>query len=165
MSKDASMHGTFTGRHLLLIMLAFFGIIVAVNVTMAVFANTSWTGFVVRNSYVASQEFNDKVAAARAQEALGWKAALSIDSGRASLALEDRDGKALAMERAVLVLRSPSSDADDRTVELLPDGAAMSAALDIRDGLWVVEIDAFVAGHEEPWRDTRRINVAGGTLR
>lgn len=158
------MQGTFTGRHMLLIMLAFFGVIIAVNITMAVFAGSSWTGFVVRNSYVASQEFNDKVAAARMQDALGWKADFSIADGHAVLTLTDRDGAPLAMERAEIVLRNPASDADDRTIGLVADGDAMSARIDLRDGLWVVEIDAFVAGHE-PWRDTRRILVAGGTIR
>jgi nitrogen fixation protein FixH len=158
------MQGTFTGRHMLLIMLAFFGVIIAVNVTMAVFAGSSWTGFVVRNSYVASQEFNEKVAAARAQDALGWKADLSIADGHAVLKLADRDGAPLAMESAAIVLRNPASDADDRAIELAADGDAMSARVDLRDGLWVVEIDAFVAGHE-PWRDTRRIQVSGGTIR
>lgn len=158
------MQGTFTGRHMLLIMLAFFGIVIAVNVTMAVFAGSSWTGFVVRNSYVASQEFNDKVAAARAQDALGWTADLSIADGHAVLKLADRDGAPLAMERAEIVLRNPASDANDRTIGLAADGDAMSARLTLRDGLWVVEIDAFVAGHE-PWRDTRRIHVVGGTIR
>ena len=41
-------------------MLAFFGVIIAVNVVMATLASTSWTGLVVENSYVASQEFNRK---------------------------------------------------------------------------------------------------------
>ncbi len=161
MRTEPAMERPFTGRHLLLVMLAFFGVIIAVNVTMAVFANTSWTGFVVRNSYVASQEFNDKVAAARAQQALGWQAELSIARGHAVLKLTDRDGRPLAMERAAIVLRSPASDAQDRTVELAADGIAMSALLDIQDGLWVVEIDAYVGGHE-PWRDTRRIRVSAG---
>ncbi|MBX3532079.1 MAG: FixH family protein [Rhizobiaceae bacterium] len=158
------MQGTFTGRHMLLVMLAFFGVIIAVNVTMAVFAGSSWTGFVVRNSYVASQEFNGKVAAARMQDALGWTAELSIANGHALLTLADRDGRSVAMERAQIVLRNPASDADDRTVELAADGNSMSARVDLRDGLWVVEIDAFVAGHQ-PWRDTRRIHVAGGAIR
>ena len=71
MTQRTVRSGEFTGRHMLAAMLAFFGVIIAVNITMAVFAQTSWTGFVVRNSYVASQEFNGKVAAARAQAALG----------------------------------------------------------------------------------------------
>ena len=57
---------------MLSIMLAFFGVIIAVNVVMATLASTSWTGLVVENSYVASQEFNRKAEESRAQAALGW---------------------------------------------------------------------------------------------
>ena len=53
----------FSGRHMLLTMLAFFGVIIGVNLTMAWFARSSWTGLVVENSYVASQEFNAKMEA------------------------------------------------------------------------------------------------------
>ena len=160
MREEPAVKGTFTGRHMLLIMLAFFGVIIAVNLTMATLARTSWTGFVVRNSYVASQEFNEKVDAARAQRALGWSADLEIAGNHAVLRLKDQAGRPLAMRDAVLVLRSPSSDAEDRTVQLARDGDAMSARTDLRAGLWVVEIVANVDGHER-WRDTRRIRVAG----
>ena len=50
----------FTGRHMLAIMLAFFGVIIAVNLVMATLASKSWTGLVVKNTYVASQQFNRK---------------------------------------------------------------------------------------------------------
>lgn len=159
-----TMQRTFTGRHMLVIMLVFFGIVIAVNVTMAVFANSSWTGFVVRNSYIASQEFNGKVAAAREQQALGWSAALAFEGGEARLTLADSAGAPIAMDRASIVLRSPATDAQDRTVELAPSGMAMAAPLEVRDGVWVVEIDAWVAGHDQ-WRDTRRISVVGGVVR
>jgi len=72
----------FTGRHMLAVMLGFFGIVIAVNVTMAVLASRSFGGTVVDNSYVASQQFNTWLAAARAQRALGWQARVSVDAGR-----------------------------------------------------------------------------------
>ncbi len=46
-------------------MVAFFGVIIAVNVTMATIAIASWTGLVVQNSYVASQEFETQAPRAR----------------------------------------------------------------------------------------------------
>ena len=79
----------FTGRHMLAIMLVFFGLIIGVNVTMAVFASTSWTGLVVKNAYVASQEFNAKAAEARAQAALGLTAMLTIADGTIAYRLID----------------------------------------------------------------------------
>ena len=72
----------FTGWHMTAILLAFFGVVVAVNFTMATFATRTFGGVVVENSYVASQEYNDWLKAARAQAKLGWKAQAGLDVGR-----------------------------------------------------------------------------------
>ena len=53
-------------------MVAFFGVVIAVNLLMAHYAVSTFSGTVVDNSYVASQEFNGWLGAARAQRALGW---------------------------------------------------------------------------------------------
>lgn len=72
----------FTGWHMATIMIAFFGVIITVNMTMAMFATRTFGGKVVENSYVASQQFNQWLAAARAQEKLGWKHRLWLDGKR-----------------------------------------------------------------------------------
>lgn len=72
----------FTGRHMTLVMIGFFGVVIAVNVTMATLASGSFGGTVVDNSYVASQRFNGWLAAARAQRRLGWRAAIAVDATR-----------------------------------------------------------------------------------
>ena len=61
----------FTGKHMLLLAVGFFGVIISVNVLMAVLSATSWTGLVVQNSYVASQEFETRRVAHDAQQAAG----------------------------------------------------------------------------------------------
>jgi len=63
-------------------MLGFFGLIVAVNFTMAWFASSTFGGTVVDNSYVASQKYNDWLAAARAQKALGWSVDIRLGADR-----------------------------------------------------------------------------------
>jgi nitrogen fixation protein FixH len=68
----------FTGWHMLATMVAFFGVVIAVNMTMMSIARGSFGGIVVDNSYVASQEFNGWLDAAQAQEELGWSAASAI---------------------------------------------------------------------------------------
>ena len=86
----------FTGWHMTAILGAFFGVVVSVNLTMATFATRTFGGKVVENSYVASQKFNDWLAEARAQDALGWthEAALGADR-RVTLAVAAA-GKPLA---------------------------------------------------------------------
>ena len=50
--------GPFTGRHITIIMVAFFAVVIAVNLLMARYATSTFGGVVVENSYVASQNFN-----------------------------------------------------------------------------------------------------------
>ena len=64
----------FTGRHMTAILVVFFGVVIAVNFTMARYARATFGGLVVENSYVASQEFNQWLDEAEAGDALGWDA-------------------------------------------------------------------------------------------
>ena len=50
--------GEFTGRHMAMILVTFFGIVIAVNITMARYASSTFGGLVVDNIYVASLNFN-----------------------------------------------------------------------------------------------------------
>jgi len=155
----------FTGRHFLLIMVAFFGVIISVNVTMAVYANTSWTGFVVRNSHVAGLEFNRKSREHRAQAALGWKSALSGAGGTFRFTLVDAEGNPVALKAGTASFRRPVSDAEDATVTMAPaSGGALDAPLTLRDGAWIVDIEAD-AGRDAPWHEIHRFSIKDGTIR
>ncbi len=154
----------FTGRHMLAAILAFFGVIIGVNVTLALFAGSSWTGLVVENSYVASQEFNARAAEGRAQAALGWSSALTIAGGHIGYRLADRHGKPISLAGGTAAFRHPAYAADDVTLPLAPqtDGT-LGAAKPIRDGVWIVEIHAD-AGLDHPYRETRRLLIRNGAM-
>lgn len=155
----------FTGRHMLAIMLAFFGVIIAVNLFMATMANRSWTGLVVKNSYVASQQFNRKREEGRAQAALGWTTTLEVRDGRVAYGIVDAAGKAVPLGKVTAIFRRPASESEDTSLTLEPAGAGRFAvAQPIRDGVWIVEVDS-EAGLEKPYRDVRRIVVSGGELK
>lgn len=164
MKTDRPGSGEFTGRHMLVIMIAFFGVIIAVNITMATVALTSWTGFVVENTYIASQEFNGKAEEGRKQDALGWSAGVVLDGGVLRFTLEDAAGKAVRLTGGTAEFRRPVSDSDDITVTLASAGAALEAAAPVADGAWIIEIHAD-AGLEHPYRETRRVYVRGGEIR
>lgn len=72
----------FTGRKMTVIMVAFFGVVVAVNLLMATFATRTFGGVVVQNSYVASQKYNLWLSKAREQERLGWTIKPGLDGER-----------------------------------------------------------------------------------
>lgn len=165
MSTQSETAGKFTGKHMLAIMLAFFGVVITVNLVMATAANRSWTGLVVKNSYVASQEFNRKAEEGRAQAALGWQGTLAIGGGRVTYGLVDASGAAVEVQGVVAKFRRPAYEAEDRTVTLVR-GADGTFGVDeaVRDGVWIVEVDA-EAGLARPYRDVRRIVVSDGILK
>lgn len=72
----------FTGWHMLATMVAFFGVVVTVNMTMATLASKTFGGLVVKNSYVANQQFNGWLAQARRQRKLGWSAETQVADHR-----------------------------------------------------------------------------------
>ena len=75
--RETVMKNEFTGKHMAVIIVSGFGIIIAVNLYMATLAVRGFGGVVVENSYVASQEFNGWLEAAQRQDLLGWTAELS----------------------------------------------------------------------------------------
>lgn len=153
--------GTFTGLHMLFTMVIFFGVIIAVNIGMAVVARTSWTGFVVENSYVASQQFNEKMAETRAQAALGWTGRLSLDAGTVRYAISDAAGNDVPLGAVTVTFRRPVDDREDHTVILKQDGSGYAGRDDTADGAWIVEVDSD-ANLAHPYRDTRRVHVRDG---
>ncbi|HUE47335.1 MAG TPA: FixH family protein [Aestuariivirgaceae bacterium] len=155
----------FTGRHMLAAMVAFFGVIVAVNLTMATFAMKSWTGLVVQNSYVASQEFNDRADAGRARAALGWQGDLAYSNGELRYSLTHANNSPVALTNVQATLGRPAYDADDTTIELTPAGdGGFGGPVKLGDGQWIVRVSA-EAGLAESWLDIRRIHVRNGTAR
>ena len=69
----ASTKTAFTGKHMALVFIGGFGVVIAVNLVMASFAVGSFHGTVVDNSYVASQNYNRWLDKAEASRALGWQ--------------------------------------------------------------------------------------------
>ncbi len=97
-----------TGKHIALIFVAFFGVVIAVNVTMARLAVSTFGGVVVENSYVASQQFNGWLKQASAEQSLGWQADIARDDlGRATITLADSAGKPIAAARVTAVAEHP----------------------------------------------------------
>ncbi len=71
----------FTGYHAAAILIAFFAVVVGVNVLMARLAVSTFGGTVVDNSYVASQKFNGWLAEARREKEMGWTVSQPVRAG------------------------------------------------------------------------------------
>jgi len=157
--RQGKTDGEFTGRHMLIVMLAFFGVIISVNITMAVLAQRSWTGLVVKNSYVASQHFNADLAEARRQSERGWTSALSYTKGEIQLRLLDSDGRPVIIDDLTLAYGRPAYEQADRTASLLYTGEGVyTAAVALLPGIWALQI---VGGNgDSRYRRDSRLFVA-----
>ena len=87
-----------TGRKVLAMLIAFFGIVIGVNVTMAKLAIKTLPGTDVDSAYTASLGYEKEILAARDQSARNWKVDAHIERlarGAALLQVEarDRDGR------------------------------------------------------------------------
>lgn len=142
------MMRSITGWHMLGLMLAFFGLIVAVNVTMASFAIGTFGGAVVENSYVASQRYNGWLKAAADQKALGWHAVPTVDaSGRLHVAVTDASGKPLD-GRVMVVARHPLGRVPDQRIALRRVADEHVADRALPGGRWLLQIELIANGRE-----------------
>ncbi|MCP1472032.1 nitrogen fixation protein FixH [Sphingobium sp. OAS761] len=104
----------FTGWHMTGILVAFFAVVIAVNLLMATIAVRSFGGTVVDNSYVASQKFNGWLEHARAQERLGWRDKVDRSGGdHVDVTLTGPDGAALRGARIAGLAQHPLGRAAD----------------------------------------------------
>jgi nitrogen fixation protein FixH len=58
---------------MLAVVFVFFGVIIAVNIALAVAATGTFPGLVVENSYVSIQNYDEILARAREQDKAGWR--------------------------------------------------------------------------------------------
>ncbi|MCU0905086.1 MAG: FixH family protein [Tabrizicola sp.] len=128
-----------TGKHVLAITTSAFAVIIAVNLLLAFKAVSTFPGLEVKNSYVASQGFNDRKAA---QEALGWTLAPSYQEGRIDLAFTDRDGQPVAVQNLDVLIGRTTSTADDARPRFVQAGDVYTAPLDLGHGKWMVKVTA-----------------------
>ncbi len=143
----------FTGRHMAIIMVAFFAVVIAVNLTMARLAGASFTGVVVENSYVASQHYNRWLEEARAEEKLGWKAdARRAADGHLLVRLDGVPTGATVLAHAW----HPLGRATDHTLQFAADGEVFRSTQALPEGRWRVRIEVNAAGQR--WRTERSIS-------
>ena len=128
-----------TGRHVLGITVSAFAVIIGVNLTLAYKAVATFPGLEVKNSYVASQQFDDDRAA---QEALGWLAEPSYDGQALALKISDRQGLPAPVQALRVTISRPTQKRDDVTPQMRYSGGLWVADVALAPGAWVVHLEA-----------------------
>ena len=134
--------GKLTGRHVLLIFVTAFGVIISVNLLLAYSAISTFPGLEVKNSYVASQQFDERKAA---QEALGWTVSADHANGVLMLSITDESGAPVEVTQLEATVGRATHVFDDQTPEFQFDGRAHVAPVDLGDGNWNIRMTARAA--------------------
>ena len=128
-----------TGRHVLAMTLGAFGVIVGVNLVLAVKAVGTFPGLEVANSYVASQNFDREKAA---QEALGWTVQASYDGQQLKLEVTDPHGWHPPIRDLSATIGRPTHTREDQVLQLTDDEGIFSAPIDLAPGNWILHVTA-----------------------
>lgn len=145
---NAFTKGPFTGRHITAILVAFFAVVIAVNLYMARMASATFGGVVVQNSYVASQKYNTWLHEAAKEKALGWSAVASrLADGRVAVKLTGAPADARLSGDAW----HPLGRLPDQTLNFTrqADGSFVSAR-SLPAGRWRLRLQANAGGKQ--WR-------------
>ncbi|MEQ1716721.1 MAG: FixH family protein [Hyphomicrobium sp.] len=114
-----------TGRHVLFAMLAFFGIIFAVNAYLMNMALSTHSGVVANEPYRKGLKYNERISASERQADLGWRDEITLAAGgdRISIGITDKDGKAVSGLIINATIGRPASGSEDVSVTLAEGSA------------------------------------------
>jgi nitrogen fixation protein FixH len=139
-------------------------IVVAANGALVYFAISSWDGVVTAHAFERGAAYNRLLAAAAAEEALGWKADITYradtrTSGALTVILVGKDGQ--PVDRAVLSAEAQRPVEPGRPVPIalkgMGEGRYVGTASGLRAGQWDIRVIAARDGTES--HVTRRIVV------
>ena len=128
------------GRHVAIIFVSAFSVIIAVNLTLAFNAVSTFPGLEVKNSYVASQSFDEDRAA---QEALGWKVYAEAREGQVVLSVTDADGDPVEVASLKATLGRATHVRDDASPVFVFDGTHYVADAALEPGNWNIRMVAW----------------------
>jgi nitrogen fixation protein FixH len=144
----------FTGWHMTAILVAFFGVVIAVNILMASYAIGTFGGTVVENSYVASQRFNGWLAEARAQRQLGWSVDVASTTDGHVLITPHAPRGDFSHASITAIAAHPLGRLPERTLTFGNTGGAHFVAAELLPaGRWLLHIEVRDNGQDARFDD------------
>lgn len=148
MANTASVQKQFTGYHFLAILLAFFGTVILANGALAYFAMSSWSGLVVPNSYVASQNFNQETARRQQAASNGATMQMALARGHVELAFKGRKGESLNVGELNMKVGHPVTAGLARSLRFSQVGLGVYKSTEpLSKGTWIGDISADIEGY------------------
>jgi nitrogen fixation protein FixH len=142
-----------TGRMVFFMLVAFFGVVIGVNLVMMRLAIKTLPGTEVDSAYSASLAYEKEIATARDQNARNWKVDAHVErsgQGEATLQVEARDSNGRLMSGLKFEGRfeRPTDRRADLPVALAEVGIGIyrGSALALAPGQWDLVIEGVSAG-------------------
>lgn len=129
----------FTGKHALAVFVGAFGVIIAVNLVLAYSAVKTFPGLEVKNSYVASQQFNDRL---QEHQALGWEVRAESKGGLLILHITDASGDPVRVADLQAVVGRATHVREDFSPDFTFDGTAYATPATLGKGNWNIRLVA-----------------------
>jgi nitrogen fixation protein FixH len=149
MATATRPRGYLTGRAVLVWLVAFFGVVIAVNVLMAKLAIDTMPGTAAASSYEAGNAYNAEISAARDQSARRWQVRGHVErgaGGRTSIEVEAHDAAGEPLDGLAFsaTLERPADAPADRRVILreYASGRYRGDATDVAPGQWDLVLQA-----------------------
>lgn len=114
-----------------------FGVIISVNLFLAFSAVNTFPGLEVKNSYIASQEFD--INRAR-QEALGWQVEGIVEDKLLRVQVRDVHGDPLEVTQIDGIIARRTHERDDYVPTFRFDGTDYLADIDLAPGSWQLRL-------------------------
>jgi nitrogen fixation protein FixH len=128
-----------TGRKVIVIFVSIFAVVFSVNMYMAYSAVSTFPGLEVQNSFVASQGFNDRLAA---QQALGWSVSVEVSETEIQVHFTDDDGYPVAVADMTATLGRATHERDDVAPDFTYHNGTFSAPVTLDGGNWNLRLRA-----------------------
>ncbi len=138
----------FTGKHFLISILSFFGVIIGMNIAFVYFATNTWTGLSKENAYVDGLNYNQTIEAAKIQKDLNWQSSLELEvvgsQKLISFELKDQDNQSLSGFDVTVKVGRPTLQGYDQTLVLAESRQGKyEATVDLPlNGQWHVSLSA-----------------------
>ena len=153
-----------TGRHVLQWLVAFFGIVFAVNGVLVRAAISTFGGVETLSSYRAGLQFEQEVGLVQRQDALHWHVTGKLARDSAGVAVldvtaRDAQGAPLSGLTADARLAHPADDRLDRVIAVRSvAGGVFHGAAEAQPGQWELIVDLY-RGDQRVFRSRSRVSL------
>jgi nitrogen fixation protein FixH len=146
------------GRHVLVVLCAFFGVMFVVNGIFVYLALSTFSGGDTSNPYGKGLHYNEMLKADERQAERGWQTAVAYDARARQLriSLIDKAAEPVSGLHVAVMLSRPATSKDDRHLRLREVSQGVYAAdVGLAPGVWVVAMAS--RGEDEKRRSAFRL--------